>query len=53
MILEKNIINKNPLKVDIRFALTYPNIYRTAMSSLGYQLLYKFINLIYIWIISL
>lgn len=44
MILEKNIINKNPLKVDIRFALTYPNIYRTAMSSLGYQIIYNFIN---------
>lgn len=44
MFLEKNIVNKNPLKSDIRFALTYPNIYRTAMSSLGYQIIYNLIN---------
>ena len=44
MFFEKNVINKNPIKVDIRFALAYPNIYRTAMSSLGYQILYNLIN---------
>ena len=44
MFLEKNIINKNPLKMDIRFALAYPNVYRTAMSSLGYQIIYNLIN---------
>lgn len=44
MIYEKNIILKNPLKVSIRFGLCYPNVYRTAMSSLGYQLVYNLIN---------
>lgn len=44
MFFEKNVVNKNPLKVDIRFALSYPNIYRTAMSSLGYQILYNMVN---------
>ena len=44
MILEKNIIQKNPLKTKIRIGLTYPNIYKTAMSSLGFQLLYNLIN---------
>lgn len=44
MIFEKNIVKKNPLQVDIRFASVYPNIYRTAMSSLGYQIIYKMIN---------
>lgn len=45
MIFEKNRIIKNIKKNDIRFGLTYPNIYRTAMSSLGYEILYNFINL--------
>ncbi len=44
MLLEKNIFQKNYKKVDMRFALTYPNIYRTAMSSLGYNILYNLIN---------
>lgn len=44
MILEKNIIKKNPLKAEIRIGLTYPNSYKTAMSSLGFQLLYNLIN---------
>ena len=44
MIIEKNIISKKIQDTDLRFALVYPNIYRTAMSSLGYQLLYRFIN---------
>jgi radical SAM superfamily enzyme YgiQ (UPF0313 family) len=44
MIFEDNIFKKNYKKVDVRFALTYPNIYRTAMSSLGYNILYNFIN---------
>ncbi len=44
MFYERNIINKNPLRVDIRFGLVYPNVYKTAMSSLGYQILYNFIN---------
>ena len=44
MIFEDNIFKKDYKKVNIRFALTYPNIYRTAMSSLGYNILYNFIN---------
>ncbi|MDR2966814.1 MAG: radical SAM protein [Methanobacteriaceae archaeon] len=44
MIYEENIIQKNPLKVDIRFASVYPNVYRTAMSSLGYQIIYGMVN---------
>jgi len=44
MIYEENIIQKNPLKVDIRFASVYPNVYRAAMSSLGYQIIYGLVN---------
>ncbi|MBQ2962586.1 radical SAM protein [Methanobrevibacter sp.] len=44
MFEEKNIIIKNPLKADIRFGLVYPNVYKTAMSSLGYQIIYNYIN---------
>ncbi len=44
MIFEDNIFKKDYKKINIRFALTYPNIYRTAMSSLGYNILYNFIN---------
>ena len=32
------------MKADIRFGLAYPNVYKTAMSSLGYQILYNYIN---------
>jgi radical SAM superfamily enzyme YgiQ (UPF0313 family) len=44
MVYEYNTITKNPLKVNIRFASCYPNIYRTAMSSLGYQIIYGMVN---------
>ena len=44
MFYERNVINKNPLRADIRFGLVYPNVYKTAMSSLGYQILYNYIN---------
>lgn len=44
MIYEKNIIQKNPLKTNIRLGLCYPNIYRTAMSSLGFEVIYNLIN---------
>jgi radical SAM superfamily enzyme YgiQ (UPF0313 family) len=44
MIYEENMVQKNPLKVDIRFASIYPNVYRTAMSSLGYQIIYSMVN---------
>ncbi len=45
MIYEKNIISKSLKKTNIRIALAYPNIYRTAMSSLGYNILYNIINI--------
>ena len=44
MLYEKNIFKKNHKKMDIKFGLAYPNIYRTAMSSLGYNILYDQIN---------
>lgn len=44
MFRERNVIVKNPLKADIRFGLVYPNVYKTAMSSLGYQILYNYVN---------
>ncbi|MBO5152702.1 MAG: radical SAM protein [Methanobrevibacter sp.] len=44
MIYEDNIFKKDYKKIDIRIGLAYPNIYRTAMSSLGYNILYNFIN---------
>ena len=44
MFKEKNIIIKNPLKADIRLGLVYPNVYKTAMSSLGYQIIYNYMN---------
>ncbi|WP_297983102.1 radical SAM protein [uncultured Methanobrevibacter sp.] len=44
MFYEENVIKKNPLRADIRFGLVYPNVYKTAMSSLGYQILYNYIN---------
>ncbi|MDR2874198.1 MAG: radical SAM protein [Methanobrevibacter sp.] len=44
MFNEKNIIKKNPLKINLRFASVYPNIYRVAMSSLGYQIIYGLAN---------
>ena len=39
-----NIFKKDYKQVDLRFALAYPNVYRTAMSSLGYTILYNCIN---------
>lgn len=44
MFKEKNVMIKNPLKADIRFGLVYPNVYKTAMSSLGYQIIYNYTN---------
>ena len=44
MIEEFNTVIKNPRKVNTRFASCYPNIYRVAMSSLGYQIIYDFLN---------
>lgn len=44
LIIEKNVIQKNLKDVNLRFGLCYPNVYRTAMSSLGYEILYNMIN---------
>lgn len=44
MLYEKNTFIKNNKQIDIHFGLTYPNIYNTAMSSLGYNILYNQIN---------
>ena len=44
MLYEQNLFQKNYKKIDMRFALAYPNIYRTAMSSLGYNILYTTLN---------
>ncbi|OEC97085.1 MULTISPECIES: radical SAM protein [Methanobrevibacter] len=44
MLYEKNIFQKNIKNMNIHMGLAYPNIYRTAMSSLGYNILYNKIN---------
>ena len=44
LIFEKNVIQKNLKDINLRIGLCYPNIYRTAMSSLGYEILYNMIN---------
>ena len=44
MLYEKNIFQKNIKNIDIHMGLAYPNIYKTAMSSLGYNILYNQIN---------
>lgn len=44
MLYEKNIFQKNIKNIDIHIGLAYPNIYKTAMSSLGYNILYNQIN---------
>ena len=44
MLYEKNIFQKNIKNIDTHMGLAYPNIYKTAMSSLGYNILYNQIN---------
>lgn len=44
MLLEHNVVVKDPLKVGLRFASCYPNLYRSAMSSLGFHIIYDFLN---------
>lgn len=44
MLLEHNVVIKDPRKVDLRFASCYPNLYRSAMSSLGFHIIYDFLN---------
>lgn len=44
MLLEHNVVKKNPRRVDVHFASCYPNYYRSALSSLGYHIIYDFLN---------
>ena len=44
MLMEQNVVIKNPRKVDLRFASCYPNLYKAAMSSLGFHIIYDFLN---------
>lgn len=44
MLLEHNVVMKNPRRVDLRFASCYPNLYRSAMSSLGFHIIYDYLN---------
>jgi radical SAM superfamily enzyme YgiQ (UPF0313 family) len=44
MLLEHNVVIKDLRRVDLRFASCYPNLYRSAMSSLGYHIIYDFLN---------
>lgn len=44
MLKEQNIVLKNPLKVELRVASCYPNLYSAASSSLGFQIIYDIIN---------
>ena len=41
MLYEENIVKKKLKDINIRFGLIYPNVYKVAMSSLGYQILYN------------
>ena len=38
---EMNIAVKDPDKVDIRFAMCFPDVYEIGMSHLGMQILYR------------
>lgn len=44
MLLENNLVIKDTQRVDLRFASCYPNLYRSAMSSLGFHIIYDFLN---------
>jgi radical SAM superfamily enzyme YgiQ (UPF0313 family) len=44
MLIEDNVVIKDPRKVDLRFASCYPNLYKSAMSSLGFHIIYDFLN---------
>lgn len=44
MLTEHNVVIKDQRKVDLRFASCYPNVYKSAMSSLGFHVIYDFLN---------
>lgn len=41
---EVNMVNKDPEKVDIRFAMCFPDVYEIGMSHIGIQILYSMFN---------
>ena len=41
---EVNSVMKDPKKVDIRFAMCFPDVYEIGMSHLGIQILYDMFN---------
>ncbi len=41
---EVNMIKKDPKKVDVRFAMCFPDVYEIGMSHLGIQILYEMFN---------
>lgn len=41
---EMNMVKKDPQKVDIRFAMCFPDVYEIGMSHLGMQILYDMFN---------
>ena len=41
---EVNTVNNDPKKVDIRFAMCFPDVYEIGMSHLGMQILYDMFN---------
>ena len=41
---EINSVMKDPKKVDIRFAMCFPDVYEIGMSHLGMQILYDMFN---------
>lgn len=44
MLGERNRVVKDRRKVDLKFALAYPNVYGVGMSNLAVRLLYEYIN---------
>ena len=41
---ELNMVKKDPSKVDIRFAMCFPDVYEIGMSNLGMMILYDMFN---------
>ncbi len=41
---EWNVIKKEPEKVEVKFALVFPDLYEIGMSSLGFRIIYSLIN---------
>ena len=41
---EVNSVNKDASKVDVRFAMCFPDVYEIGMSHLGIQILYDMFN---------